>query len=527
MHAGQRADSVAMSNQQRDFTISEYFGAIKRHRLLVVVIVLIAAGIGFGISAVQKKKYTAIATLTVPDPNQYNGVVGSGGFTTETQLQEASAAAPLVTRPAVIEAAKAATGSTRSVSAIQNMTSVAIDPNSFALQVSVEGPHPTEASQLANAIATADANLSTTAARASYAAQAKAVEAQLKTVNKKDTTALISESDTLAHLQNLAAVFTPLEFTQAATVPSSASSPKPLTDTGAALAIGLLLGIAAAIARDARDRRLRHVTDLTAQLDYPVVGHIPASALGSPGVTRKNSLLNDRDAESFRILRQNVMFLPTGEGPRILLVTSPMPQEGKSTVAAGLAIALAQAGRHTLLVECDFRRPVIGERFGLNTSPGLTDYLTGNAGPQQVLQRTSVGGYAPTANGNGSEPAAGGQLVCITGGSQVPLPAELLAADKFKAFLAEVGQAYDTVVLDTPPLLPLADTLGIVPQASSILLCARLAQTTRDLAQSAREALERLPKRPIALVVTAVRDQVEGYYSYYRAPAASGSAARV
>ena len=517
----------AMSNQQRDFTISEYFGAIKRHRLLVVAIIVIAAAIGFGISAVQKKKYTATATLTVPDPNQYSGVVGSGGYTTETQLQEASQAQPQVTRPAVVIAAKQATGSALSISAIQAMVSVAVDPNSYALQVSVEAPHPGEAQTLANAIATADANISTAASRAGYAAQAKTVAAQLKTVNKRDTTALISESDTLAHLQNLADVFTPLQFTQAASLPSSPSSPKPLTDTAAALVIGLLLGIAVAIARDARDRRLRHVTELTAELDYPIVGHIPASALGSPGTTRKKSILNDRDAESFRILRQNVSFLPTGEGPRIVLVTSPMPQEGKSTVAAGLAIALAQAGRQTLLVECDFRRPVLGERFGLSNTPGLTDYLTGHAGPQQVLQRTSVGGYTPGGNGNGSEPAMGGQLVCITAGSQVPLPAELLSSDKFKAFLTEVGQAYDTVVLDTPPLLPLADTLGIVPQASSILLTIRLAQTTRDQAQSARESLERLPKRPIALVVTAVKDQVEGYYSYYKAPSASGSAARV
>src|SRR5581483_4174628 len=116
-----------------------------------------------------------------------------------------------------------------------------------------------------------------------------------------------------------------------------------------------------------------------------------------------------------------------------------MPQEGKSTVAARLAIAYAQTGKRTLLVECDFRRPVLADRFGLERAPGMTDYLTGNAEPHAILQRATIPTALHSSNGNTAqvELQGAGNLVCITAGSTVPLPAELLASDTFRRFVGE------------------------------------------------------------------------------------------
>jgi len=180
---------------------------------------------------------------------------------------------------------------------------------------------------------------------------------------------------------------------------------------------------------------------------------------------------------------------------------------------------MADAGKRTLLVECDLRRPALATRFGINPTPGLTDYLSGNADPDEILQTLPVA----TAAGNGNGPPKPAQitsnLVCITAGTTVPRPAEMLASERFRAFLTQVSEAYDLVILDTAPLLPVADTLGILPNVSTLLICVRLAQTTRDQARATQSALDRLPeKRAVGLVLTDVRENEDGYYGYYAAP---------
>jgi capsular exopolysaccharide synthesis family protein len=270
--------------------------------------------------------------------------------------------------------------------------------------------------------------------------------------------------------------------------------------------------MALATARGALDRRLLHSSDVTRVLSHPIVGHVRPDALGHAGSLTSGShglgSLADPDEESFRILRENVRYLGAANDTRTVLVTSAMAQEGKSTVAACLAVAIAEAGGRTLLVECDLRRPVLSERFGLRPSPGLTDYLTGNAEPHQILQPVTQPSVISDGNSN---------LVCITSGTTAAKPAELLASARFRDFLVEVGGVYDTVILDTAPLLPVADTLGIIPDVPTVLLCVRLTQTTRDQAHAAQAALDRLPVRTVGIVLTNVSEGQEGYYGYYGA----------
>jgi capsular exopolysaccharide synthesis family protein len=223
------------------------------------------------------------------------------------------------------------------------------------------------------------------------------------------------------------------------------------------------------------------------------------------------------DQESFRVLRQNVRYFAP-DPLRTILVTSAISQEGKSTVAACLAAASAAAGHRTLLVECDLRRPVLAARLGLPEGPGVSDYVTGNAEPQDVVRSVS----ATRVGINGAKGAASSatygderSLACITAGTQAPRPAELLASERFREFLSEVGEVYESVILDTPPLLTVADTLGIVPAVAGILLCVRLRRTTRDQARAAQATLDRLPSRPVGLVLTDMRGAAHGYYYGY------------
>jgi capsular exopolysaccharide synthesis family protein len=511
-----------MTKQPREFSLSDYLGAIRRHRLLIVIVTLLGIGVGLGLSLATTKSYSATATVAVGDPNQTTNILGSGAFIAQTPLQLASGYSPLVTRPEVVDRVKQVTGTTLGTNALQNAVAVAIDPNSYALVITASGRNPQVAAQIANAFANADASITTAAARAAYRAQAKTLAAKVKGQSQSQQVLTLT---TLSRLQQLSTVVTPLSVSQLATVPTSPSTPKTARNTLAGLALGLLLGIALAFARDAFDRRVRKVSDITEELDHPIVGNIPSTALGTPRPPAKKQrkaagLLSDRNDESFRILRQNVSFLSAQQADRIVLVTSGMPQEGKSSVAAGLALAMARAGKRTLLVDCDLRRPVIAERLGLNQSPGLTDFLTGHAQPHEILQVVPSTTFSPGSNGNTPQIDGTGaaNLVCIASGSHVPLPAELLDSESFRAFLKDVGDAYDAVVLDTAPLLTIADTLGILPEASAVLLCVRLGRTTRDQTRASQAALDRLPSRPVALVVTDVKDQEAGYYAYYRAP---------
>lgn len=506
---------------------------IRRHKVLILLVMVLGAAIGLGYSAIQKKSYSATASMQVSDPNQELTLLDGSYLSQNTPLQLASAAAPQVTRQEILLGVKSALNSSLTTTQLQNAVSATIDPNSYLIDITSSAANPNDAARIANAFADVDSTVTNSETRAQFASQAKSLSRQLKSQLRLHTPAADLQAtqtqETLNRVQSLASVATPLSISAAAAVPTSPSSPKPTRNTIAGLLIGLFLGIGLAIGRDALDRRLRHASDVSAVINEPIVGFIRSSALGHAGMGAREPgtrlTLSDVDEESFRILRHNVRFLSADMNT--VLVTSPMAEEGKSTVAACLACALAESGTRTLLVECDMRRPVLAERFGIAQAPGLADYLTGNADPSQILQATPIGVGRQSFNGNGAAAELGDpvDLVCITAGSAVPRPAELLASERFGKFLREVGEVYDVVVLDTAPLLPVADTLGIIPEVSTVLLCVRLGQTTRDQARAAKAALDRLPDRPIGLVLTDVREQEEGYYGYYGYARAGGAEA--
>jgi capsular exopolysaccharide synthesis family protein len=501
-----------MTTERREFTLRAYLEIIRRQAWIILIVGLIAAAAAYGYSKLQKASYSATAVLNVNDPNSSFAIAGGNGIlSVQTPLQLATQAAPLVTRQEVVSAVQRQLGPNASASSV----TASVDPNSYVINIVASSHTAGQAAAIANAFATTDAAITTNEVRAVYRSQASAVLRELKR-NTKDT----NTAYTYSRLQNLATVAQPLTVSSYATPPSSTSSPKTTRNTVAALLLGLLLGIAIATARDALDRRLRYSRDVVKELDHPVIGHISDRALGHSGAPAEASngvgRLDDADQESFRILRQNITHLGEAGPDGTVLVTSSVAEEGKSTVAACLAVATAEAGKRTLLVECDLRKPVLAKRFHVNSGPGLSDYLTGNAQPHQILQ--PIAGIIERLNGSGPTIAGshgGSNLVCITAGTPVHRPSELLGSQKFHDFLAEVSDVYDTVILDTAPLLPVADTLAIVPDVSTVIVCVRLTHTTRDQARSAQAALDRLPQRPVGLVLTNVSQTQDGYYNAY------------
>jgi len=407
-----------MASDRREFTLRGYLDVIRRGRWLILAVTAVATLAAFGLSKLQKPTYTATSTIAYTDPNQALSYSGSSFYNGLSPLQEAELTAPRVTRPEVVRAVERRLGAAVTNSSV----STAVDANSYAIQVTASSRSASDAAAVANAFANTDVSLSTAEARAGYHQQALAVRRQLRGELNHGSGDVVT-AEALARLENLATVATPLTVTTPAIAPSAPSSPKTLRNTIAALLVGLLLGIAIATARDALDRRLQHTREVVDVLDHPVLGHIRPQALGHSGTPAESfngaRPLDDSDQESFRIVRQKIGYLGPADSSRTVLVTSAVAEEGKSTVAACLAVATAEAGKRTLLVECDLRKPVLAKRMSINEGPGLTDYLTGHAEPNQILQ--PIPGIIERLNGSGpalTEHPGTASLVCITAGSQ-------------------------------------------------------------------------------------------------------------
>ena len=297
-----------------------------------------------------------------------------------------------------------------------------------------------------------------------------------------------------------------LRIASAAFPPGSPTSPKPLRDAAFAALLGLLLGIGIALVRDALDRTVTDPDNLESTLGFPLLGYVRSDILGTAPASQNGAIEAAEHLDSFRILRANAQFLGGDRPVATLAVTSALPDEGKSTVALWYAYANALGGKRTILIECDLHRPVVADGLDLDPSPGLTDYLTGGAEASDVRRSGMVEG--PTAQ----------PLTVVPAGTPTPGSAELLASARFEKFLDEVAREYELVVLDCPPLLPVGDTLSIVPRVEGVILCVRLGQTTRDQAVAAKDALRRLPERPVGLVLTDSKPGSEYDYSGYDTP---------
>lgn len=521
-----------MTSAGRDNTLADYLRVIARSKRMIVLVGIVCAAVALLVSMLQTPSYQAQASELVRDPSQDLSLTGTAYVSAQTPLQLAAAHAPMVTRLAVAKSVKRRLKTRMSPAELQSAVSVSIDPNSYLVLVTADSGNAAHAAAIANAFAQADAAQTTAEARATYGRLATDLQRRIgRSTRGGNAVAQASDLETLARLQSLSSVAVPVQVDAAAAVPSSPSSPQPARNTLAALVFGLLLGVLIAFGREAIDQRLRRSSDVERLCPEPVVGYIRPDALGRVGAhadgrSNGNRPLESSDQEALRVVRHNVRYLSADEQIRTLLVTSPAAQEGKSTVAAGVAAVSTIAGKRTLLVECDLRRPVLAKRLGIPERPGLTDYLTGHAEPRDILRPVPT--LTASTNGNGrvgtdglSHP--GQSLTCITAGSPSPQPGELLASERFAEFLAEVGQAYELVILDSAPLLSVADTLEVVPLVSAVLLCLRLDQTTRAQTRAAHQALARLPHKPTAIVLTGVDRTDEGYHGYYDAPVAAGA----
>jgi len=283
--------------------------------------------------------------------------------------------------------------------------------------------------------------------------------------------------------------------------------PRPITNLAVAIFIGLLLGIGGAVGAEVLDTTIKSQEEVEAVLGVPVLGMLPI--LGEKGVgktsieeQRKRDLMVFHDlrssgAEACRSIRTNLMFLSPERPLKAIVVTSPGPEEGKTTTAVNLAITMAQAGGRVLLVDTDLRRPRIHRVFGMKNEVGLSNAVVG--------EKTLDEAIFPTVVPN---------LDLCPCGPIPPNPAELLHTRRFEEIIAECGRRYDRVIFDSPPTSAVTDPLVVGHLTDGVVLVVRAGHTSRQAASFARRQLEDAKARLLGCIVNQV-NPTDTYYKYY------------
>jgi capsular exopolysaccharide synthesis family protein len=204
-------------------------------------------------------------------------------------------------------------------------------------------------------------------------------------------------------------------------------------------------------------------------------------------------------AESYRALRTSLLLSNLGAPPKVIMVTSARPQEGKTTTAINSAIVLAQKGVRVLLVDADLRRPSVHKTLGMGPRSGLSNVLTGNTTLEQAV---TVSPILPN-------------LFVLPAGSPPPNPAELLASSHMRDVLNELREQFDHVVIDTPPTLSVTDAVVLSPRVDAIILVIRSGQTTKQALRRARDILMQVNAHVTGVLLNAVDLTSPDYYYYY------------
>jgi capsular exopolysaccharide synthesis family protein len=306
-----------------------------------------------------------------------------------------------------------------------------------------------------------------------------------------------------------------------AMIPSTPARPAKTRNVALAFLVGLVGGIGLALMREYLDNTVKTPDDIETLARLPSLAVVPQFA-GSNGTSKRNSFLkgfstNGHDkrielvaqhlpksqmSEAFRALRTSILLSQAGHPPQVILVTSALPREGKTTAAANLAVTLAQLGDSTVLVDADLRKPGVGRLLNLSSGKyaGLSSYLAGVSS----LDLVSIP-HPDIPN-----------LVAIPTGPLPPNPADLLSSHKLVEAIAELRTKYKFIVIDSPPVMAATDAVILSVQADGVLLVVRSGETPKEAFTRTRDLLNSVKCHILGVVLNAVDSSAPDYYYSYR-----------
>jgi len=493
--------------------VSRYLEALRRSRWLILTIVLVVTGGVLAFSVTRPKTYEATASIVVDNAS---GLLASNEQ--QTVQRNLQTTATLATTGAVLsEAANSVRGETRASLSKHVSASVAEDAN--IINIKVTYGNGAGAATLAYAVARSFLNQHAASERAQTTTALSLINDQIAAVRARGA----SEPTVAAQLTTLQARAAELEAASARAgselqliqrpdVPSSPSSPRPLRNGVIALFAAIFLAVLVALGREQLTPRVTSQRELSHMLGLPVLSGIPY--LGR----RVDARYARAEYETYQTLSAALrLALPPARHPHVMLVTSATHGEGKTTVSMRLGRVLAQSGQKTLVISGDLRWPKLDDAFKVSGRPGLRELLTLN--PEgRPMQFDEVAKLIMPAGG---EIWSGrGELDILPAGRHGGDASELLHTPALPSLVEALRQSsYAYVLIDSPPILGVADAQMLAQFCDEVLLVARLDRLRASDAIDLRETLDRLDANAVGIVVIGTRLTGSPYY------AADGSAA--
>jgi capsular exopolysaccharide synthesis family protein len=523
-----------MDQQLEEPDLRSYLGVIARRRWLVIATTLLFLGVAVAVSLVPEPQYRVSAQVLTTGVNDPVAMVFGANNTGDLNRQAASQAAYLRSSAMRFQVVSAYEGSLpkRDVFKV-NVSPIQSDNNqetSSVVELSLVSPDPVAAATLVNVYATTYVEqresidrerLSNTrqqleALLVETTAQIDAIKAPVDELDRQisepggDDATLFAQRQ--AKLAELAPELEPLqaeatrirgilgdvglgvelaagggaEVLSIAGAPDTPVSPNLPLNLAIGLVFGLFLGAAAAFIRDYFDDSVKNKETIDRVTGVSTLGLIPKLDGATDLVTVTHP--NAPAAEAFRLLRTSVKFLAVERQVRVVQVTSPSPGEGKTMVAVNLAVAFAQAGDRVVLVGGDLRRPHMEEVLDVPQTPGLTAVLIGDVTLPQAIQ---------TAEGVPN-------LSVLPAGYPPPNPSELLSGERARRLIDVLGQTYDVVVIDCPPVLPVTDSLVLARMADTTLLVTSAGRTSKRSLARAVELLRQVDAPLVGTVLNSL-----------------------
>lgn len=478
-------------------TLGNVLGILRRRWVMIVAIVIACTAVAVAKHVRTTKSYQASSNVSFQSGTLSDAalqVSPSGGG--EPQ-READTEVLIAHSPEVAEGVRKQLRLNTSAAELLNEVKVEAAANANVLNIIASTGNPQESAALANAFAEQYIAFRAQSELAGISTSEAKLQQQVNElpVGSPERATLEASLQRLGSLRAVAG--------GGANIIGRATPPGEPSGMGlsATAMIGLLLGLAIAFAvvfvLESLDRRIKSIEEFERDYRMPALTAVPQSAFRHQSATQRGEML-----EPYRILRSALDFAAVTRQMDTLLVTSATSGEGKTTVAIDLAHAIGLTGRRVVLVELDLRRPTFARQLDLDGSVGLTNALTGGDSASELL----VEPFPDVPN-----------LSVLPSGRLPHRPSEVLGSSKISDVISELASPGGIVILDAPPLNPVADTQVLLnnPVIQAAIIVARLDQTTRDEVKSARAILDRHFVDPVGLVVTGMRDSARYGYGTY------------
>ncbi|WP_171027137.1 polysaccharide biosynthesis tyrosine autokinase [Pseudarthrobacter sp. NamB4] len=466
--------------------VSDYARVARTYWKHITVITLIVTVLATAWSAFRPRVFAAEATaivLAVGTDNVSSLLAGDTLAKAKAKTYKSLAESRLVA-----DKVSASTGVNMTGESLLGAVTVTVPRDTAEMRIKAESPNPTTAQRVADAW----------------------IVELARQVEERERAAAAAGQPAAPAGQPAPVVTPPISLVplDPATVPTHPVSPGMGLTALYGAAVGLLLAYASALLRDRLDRRLRTAAEVENLFSVPVVGTLPVDLR----LTGENKVLGGLPAapapgsrpqspafsEALRELRTNLTFLDVDNPPRIIVVTSSVSGEGKSTIAANLASAMAAAGDPVIVVDGDLRHPSVAKIFDVVPGIGITDVLTGKAEVDDVLQQR---GDLPN-------------LSILGAGRTPPNPSELLSSHAMKQLLNSLAER-GIVIIDAPPLLPVTDAVLLAKIADGAIVVVRAGQTTKEQLTKSLGNIRKVNATILGTLLNCVPAKEFEGYSYY------------